>query len=103
MSKISNYIENFYARLEIISHKHFIVIMTIFAITGSLALFLTVQVLSIMNLKELLSPFIFWPLRIITLFIIYQITLILVSIPFGEYRYFLKFVRKFLLRVGIKI
>ena len=71
MSKIVNYIENFYSRMEIKSHKHFIIIMIIFAITGSLALFLTIQILLMMNLKELVSPIIFWPLRIIILFIIY--------------------------------
>ena len=103
MSKILNYIENFYSRMEIKSHKHFIIIMIIFAITGSLALFLTIQILSMMHLKELVSPIIFWPLRIIILFIIYQITLILVAIPFGEFNYFLKFVSKFLKRLGIKI
>ncbi len=103
MSKIVNYIENFYSRMEIISHKHFIIIMVVFAITGSLALFFTIQILSLINLKELVSPIIFWPLRVIILFIIYQITLILVAIPFGEFRYFLKFVSKFLSRLGIKI
>ena len=77
--------------------------MIIFAITGSLALFLTIQILAMINLKELVSPIIFWPLRIIILFIIYQITLILVAIPFGEFKYFLKFVNKFLKRLGIKI
>ena len=103
MSKIVNYIENFYSRMEIISHKHCIIIMIVFAITGSLALFLTIQILAMINLKELVSPIIFWPLRIIILFIIYQITLILVAIPFGEFKYFLKFVSKFLKRLGIKI
>ena len=95
MSKIVNYIENFYSRMEINSHKHFIIIMIIFAITGSLALFLTIQILSMINLKELVDPIIFWPLRIITL--------VLVAIPFGEFKYFLKFVLKFLKRLGIKI
>ncbi len=103
MSKIVNYIENFYSRMEIISHKHFIIIMTVFAITGSLALFFTVKLLSFINLKELVSPIVFWPLRVIILFGIYQITLILVAIPFGEFNYFLKFMKKFLKRIGIKI
>ena len=103
MSKRVNYIENFYSRMEIISHKHFIIIMTVFAITGSLALFFTVKLLSFINLKELVSPIVFWPLRVIILFGIYQITLILVAIPFGEFNYFLKFIKKFLKRIGIKI
>jgi len=89
--------------MEIISHKHFIIIMTVFAITGSLALFFTVKLLSFINLKELVSPIVFWPLRVIILFGIYQITLILVAIPFGEFNYFLKFIKKFLKRIGIKI
>jgi|TARA_X000000368_G_C22821500_1_gene619248 hypothetical protein len=77
--------------------------MTVFAITGSLALFFTVKLLSFINLKELVSPIVFWPLRVIILFGIYQITLILVAIPFGEFNYFLKFIKKFLKRIGIKI
>ncbi len=72
MSKIVNYIENFYSRMEIKSHKHFIIIMIIFAITGSLALFLTIQILLMMNLKELVSPIIFLAFK--NYYIVYNIS-----------------------------
>ncbi len=60
-------------RLNIHSFSQFIVIMIIFAITGSLSLYITVELFQFIGLQEEnLNPIIFWPLRIILLFVIYQ-------------------------------
>ncbi len=91
-------------RLNIISFWQFILIMTVFAITGSLSLYITVEFFEIIGLKEEnFNPIIFWPIRIILLFFIYQILLLVVAIPFGQLQYFWKFEKKILNRVGIKI
>ncbi len=91
-------------RLNIISFWQFTLIMVVFAITGSLSLYITVEFLEIIGLKEEnFNPIIFWPIRIILLFFIYQILLLVIAIPFGQLQYFWKFEKKILNRFGIKI
>ena len=91
-------------RLNIQSFYQFMVIMLIFAITGSLSLYITVELFQFIGLQaENLNPIIFWPIRIILLFIIYQVILLLVALPFGQFQYFWKFEKKFLNRFGFKL
>ena len=91
-------------RLNIQSFYQFMVIMLIFAITGSLSLYITVELFQFIGLQaENLNPVIFWPIRIILLFIIYQVLLLLVALPFGQFQYFWKFEKKFLNRFGFKL
>ena len=91
-------------RLNIQSFYQFMVIMLIFAITGSLSLYITVELFQFIGLQaENLNPVIFWPIRIILLFIIYQILLLLVALPFGQFQYFWEFEKKFLNRFGFKL
>ena len=91
-------------RLNIQSFYQFMVIMMIFAITGSLSLYITVELFQFIGLQaENLNPIIFWPIRIILLFIIYQVLLLLVALPFGQFQYFWKFEKKFLNRFGFKL
>ena len=76
-------------RLNIMSFWQFTLIMVVFAITGSLSLYITVEFFEIIGLKEEnFNPIIFWPIRIILLFFIYQILLLVVAIPFGQLQYF---------------
>ena len=91
-------------RLNIQSFYQFMVIMLIFAITGSLSLYITVELFQFIGLQaENLNPIIFWPIRIILLFIIYQVLLLLIALPFGQFQYFWKFEKKFLNRFGFKL
>jgi len=91
-------------RLNIQSFYQFVVIMLIFAITGSLSLYITVELFQFIGLQaENLNPIIFWPIRIILLFIIYQVLLLLVALPLGQFQYFWKFEKKFLNRFGFKL
>ena len=91
-------------RLNIMSFWQFILIMTVFAITGSLSLYITVEFFELIRLKEEnFNPIIFWPIRIILLFFIYQILLLLVALPFGQFQYSWKFEKKILNRFGLKI
>ncbi|MDC3155101.1 hypothetical protein OA530_03330 [Pelagibacteraceae bacterium] len=91
-------------KLNIQSFYQFMLIMMIFAITGSLSLYITVELFQFIGLQaENLNPIIFWPIRIILLFIIYQVLLLLVALPFGQFQYFWKFEKKFLNRFGFKL
>ena len=91
-------------RLNIQSFYQFMVLMLVFAITGSLSLYITVELFQFIGLQaENLNPIIFWPIRIILLFIIYQVLLLLVALPFGQFQYFWKFEKNFLNRFGFKL
>jgi len=49
------------------------------------------------------SPLVFWPLRIIFIFFVYQILLLVIAIPFGQFQYFWQFEKKILSRFGFKL
>jgi len=78
--------------------------MIVFAITGSLSLIVTVSLFEILNLNvDSFSPLVFWPLRIIFIFFVYQVLLLIIAIPFGQFRYFWQFEKKILSRFGLKL
>ena len=75
--------KSIYKRLLITSDLQFICVMLVFAITGSMSLYVSQIVTEIMNIDlSNLSPLIFWPIRILSVFVFYQILLIIVAIPF---------------------
>ena len=66
--------------------------------------FFAVLYFKIMNIDlSNLSPLIFWPIRILSVFIFYQILLIIVAIPFGQFSYFLRVEKKMLSRFGLNL
>ena len=82
----------------------FICVMLVFAITGSMSLYVSQIVTEIMNIDlSNLSPLIFWPIRILSVFVFYQILLIIVAIPFGQFSYFLRVEKKMLSRFGLNL
>ena len=90
-------------KMNIKSKGQFIIVMIVFSITGSLSLFLTIELIIILDFKSLISPFIFWPIRVITLFLIYQVMLIFIASLFGQFSYFWNFEKKFLKKLGFKL
>ena len=52
---------------------------------------------------ENLSPWVFWPLRVLIIFPIYQLLLIIIGTLAGQFRYFWEFEKKFLRRFGIRL
>ena len=90
--------------MKIESFFQFVLVMIVFAITGSLSLIVTVSLFEILNLNvDSFSPLVFWPLRIIFIFFIYQVLLLIIAIPFGQFRYFWQFEKKILSRFGLKL
>jgi len=89
--------------MKIESFFQFVLVMVVFAITGSLSLIVTVSLFEIFNLNvDSFSPLVFWPLRIIFIFFVYQVLLLIIAIPFGQFRYFWQFEKKILSRFGLK-
>ena len=90
--------------MKIDSFNQFVLVMIVFAITGSLSLIVTVSFFEFLNLNaNSFSPLVFWPLRIVIIFFVYQVLLIIIAIPFGQFRYFWQFEKKILSRFGLKL
>ena len=90
--------------MKIDSFFQFVLVMIVFAITGSLSLIVTVSLFEVLNLNvDNFSPLVFWPLRIIFIFFVYQVLLLIIAIPFGQFRYFWQFEKKILSRFGLKL
>ncbi len=90
--------------MKIESFFQFVLVMIVFAITGSLSLIVTVSLFEALNLNvDSFSPLVFWPLRIIFIFFVYQVLLLIIAIPFGQFRYFWQFEKKILSRFGLKL
>ena len=96
-------IKNLKKFLKVDGNFQLTIIMIVFAITGSLTLFLSDYLLIVLNItKESMSIYIFWFLRVLIIFPVYQILLIIIGTLFGQFNYFWSFEKKFLRRIGIK-
>lgn len=79
-----------------------ILILMVFTINGSLSVFLAKPVMGFINIhKESTHALIFWPLRIVLIFVIYQITLVIVGTLFGQKEFFWNMEKKMLKRLGL--
>ena len=79
-----------------------IAIFIVFAINGSFAAWVAKPVTNFLGLSpEIIPPWLYWPLRILLIFPIYQLTLPLVGWIFGEFKFFWAFEKKFLTRLGL--
>lgn len=87
-----------------VSHRwELIAIFLVFAITGSTAAKISGPILEALNLKELISnSFLFWTIRILIIFPIYQVMLVIVGWVFGQFDFFWAFEKKMLKRMGFK-
>ena len=81
-----------------------VVIFTVFSVTGSASVILAAPILQFVGITtDTLSPWIYWPLRILMIFPIYQCLLIVVGTLAGQFNYFWRFEKKFLRRLGIRL
>lgn len=89
-------------RWGITSNIQIIFILIVFAINGSFAAWVAEPVTNFIGLtKTSVSGWVYWPLRILLIFPIYQLTLPVVGFLFGQFKFFWSFEKKFLSRVGL--
>ena len=89
-------------RWGIKSNFQIFLILVVFAINGSFAAWVAKPITNVIGLsQETLHPFIFWPIRILLIFPIYQLTLPIVGLVFGQFKFFWNFEKKFLSRIGL--
>jgi hypothetical protein len=87
----------------ITSNFQIIIILLVFSITGSIAVWIAKPVLNLIGLdKEVVSPWLFWPIRIFIIFPIYQILIVIIGTLFGQFKFFWSFEKKMLVRLGFK-
>ena len=85
------------------SNFQLLIIFFVFSVTGSLALWVAKPLLSVLGVeKDSLSPWIFWPVRILIIFPTYQILIIIIGALFGQFKFFWAFEKKMLIRLGFK-
>ena len=83
------------------SNFQIILILIVFAITGSLSLVVSDPMLNFIGLeKESVSPWIFIPLRLIIVFPVYQVLILIVGFVFGQFKFFWQFEKKMLIKMG---
>lgn len=79
-----------------------IAIFIAFAITGSTAARISDPILSFLSLdKASTNGWIYWPIRILIVFPVYQILLLIVGWLFGQFKFFWGFEKKMLSRMGL--
>tara|TARA_X000000368_G_C22912152_1_gene659113 strand:+ start:198 stop:509 length:312 start_codon:yes stop_codon:yes gene_type:complete len=85
------------------SNFQLFIILVVFSITGSVAVLIAKPLLNLVGLeKELISPWVFWPIRIFIIFPIYQILIVIIGALFGQFQFFWNFEKKMLVRLGFK-
>ena len=77
-------------------------ILLVFAINGSFSAWVAKPVCDFLGLSpETVHPLVYYPLRILLIFPIYQLTLPLLGWLFGQFQFFWNFEKKFLSRIGL--
>jgi len=86
------------------SNFQIVLILLVFSVNGSFAAYIAKPLTEAIGLDhETTNGWIFWPIRILLIFLIYQITLPLVGFCFGQFKFFWNFfTKKMLLRMGFK-
>ena len=85
------------------SNFQLIIILIVFSVTGSIAVWIAKPILDFSGLdRTALSPWVFWPIRILIIFPIYQVLIVIIGALFGQFRFFWNFEKKMLVRLGFK-
>ena len=101
MPKKSSVMNRLKAKWEIESNAQLIIIFIVFAVTGSTASKIAAPVVHFFGIYSETYPILYWPLRIILIFPLYQVLLILFGWIFGQFKFFWTFEKKMLKRLKI--
>ena len=90
-------------RWEVSYRWELISIFLVFALTGSTAARLSDPVMHLLGMhKETMNGGLFWTIRILIIFPVYQVLLVCFGWLFGQFDFFWKFEKKMLSRLGFK-
>ncbi|MBT8300263.1 MAG: diacylglyceryl transferase [Maribacter sp.] len=89
-------------RWGIESNFQVIMIFIVFAVTGSAAAKLAEPVTAMIGLeREITNAWLYWTIRILLIFPIYQVLLVAFGWLFGQFQFFWNFEKKMLRRLGL--
>lgn len=84
------------------SNFQLVIIIVVFAITGSTSAWITRPILAYIGIdKTTMNPFVYWPLSILLILPVYKVLLIVIGSVFGQYKFFSQFVKKMLIRMRL--
>ena len=90
-------------RWGITSNFQILLILLVFAINGTLATRLADPLTHAIGLdRSTTTAYLYWPVRILLIFPIYQITLVFVGAISGQFQFFWNMEKKMLKRIGFK-
>jgi hypothetical protein len=90
------------ARWGIHSNLQLVVILIVFAVTGSTAAYLSKPILAWCGIvKNEVSAWVYYPLYILLIFPVYQVLLVSIGFLFGQFRFFWAFEKKMLRGMGL--
>lgn len=82
-----------------VSGFQLILILCVFAITGTLTAWISRQITTWLEIEKF--TLLYWLLKIVVLLFGYQVIILLVSIPFGQFAFFWNYEKKILRRMGL--
>lgn len=89
-------------RWGIDSNFQIVIIFIVFGLTGSAAAKLAAPLTELIGLtQESTNPWLYWPIRILLIFPIYQVLLVFFGWLFGQFKFFWTFEKKMLNRLGL--
>jgi hypothetical protein len=94
-------LENLKKRWKINSNLQLFIVLIVFAITGSTSAWVSRPLCSWFGISKLSFGFWFIPIKIILIFILYQLLLITIGFVFGQFQFFWNFEKKMLTSLGL--
>jgi len=89
-------------RWGLTSNIQVLAIIVVFSINGSFAAWVAKPVMKFIGMNYAsTSAWMYWPIRILLIFVIYQTTLPIVGWLFGQFKFFWAFEKKMLSRMGL--
>lgn len=89
-------------RWGITSNYQLVVILIVFAATGSTSAYLSKPILNYFGFtRDIISPFLYWPLYLILIFPVYQVLLLTFGFISGQFTFFWAFEKKMLKSMGL--
>lgn len=95
-----SFVEKLKLRWGITSNWQVLIIFIVFGITGSSSLKVAAPILSFLGISAgSMNPYLYWPLRIIIIFPVYQVLLLIFGTLCGQFHFFWNFEKKMMARM----
>lgn len=97
-----NILDKLKKRWEVSSNLEVLIIFTVFAITGSTSAYLSKPFTQALGITKENIGWLVVPIRLMIIFPIYQVLLVLIGSLVGQFRFFWKFEKKMLKKMGLE-